>query len=412
MAQRCPDTIGGDIMRLTDDAIGITDLIAHKECPRRMSYGMRRHAPGGGQSDRQTPEAGSPATAYGSAIHDCIAAVEAGESDRSAIVEAYERWNRWLEPGDADRLLADLDIYRARDFPGTRTVAVEDELRVPLFTYKGTLIYFRFRLDRLYELLNVPGEFIHIDYKSSAHPRSAAEVDADLQMWAYNWAIHEYFPECRSLSQFYDQLRFGQIPTRKNDTQRRQIKDWLIMQTILVIEDDSEQPDGLLDYSFNQWCPWCPVMESCGVVGELTDFALTRIAALAPAEKQGRATVLQLDWARAGEYADELPRVRAARAVLKRFDESVAGMVKEMPSERRERLGYETRERGATVFSPDAVRQIHDSVGDDAFYRSVKLTKTALASELADDEATLGWALSLGQNVAGPTILVPRKDAA
>jgi hypothetical protein len=386
-------------MKLPGDAIGISDILAHRECPRRMSYGMRRHGA------RRTPEAGSPAAGYGSAIHECIEAVEAGADDRTAIALSYRRWGHWLQPADRDRLLADLDIYRARDFPGTRTVVSEDELRVPLTRHGGRRIFFRFRLDRLYERLDAPGVFIHVDYKSSAHPKSQATVDNDPQLWAYNWAIHEYFPECAQLEQVYDQLRFGQLQTRKSDRQRAQIRDWLTDQAIAVIDDDDVQDDGLLDYRHNDWCAWCPILESCPVVAELTDFALARIAALAPEDKT------ELDPARANKYAEQLPRVRSALAVLKRFDESVAGLLKQVPDERRSALGFELRERGASTFSPEAARTLHDALGD-RFYRLVRVTKTGLESELADDEETLRWALGLADSVAGPTLLVPRKEAA
>lgn len=402
---------GEIVMILPGDAIGISDVLAHRECARRMSYGMRRHNGRGEQSDRLCPEAGSPATAYGSAIHYCIHAVEAGEDDGRAIAGAYKRWGHMLQPADRARLQEDLNIYRARDFPGTRTVASEDELRVPLFCHNGRQIYFRFKVDRLYELVSAPGTFIHIDYKSSAHPKSQKDVDCDIQLWSYNWAICEYFPECQDLSQFYDQLRFGQLPTRKNDAQRAEIKAWLIDAVTAVIEDDSIQPDGLLDYRYNQWCPWCPIMESCGVVKDLTDFALTRIAALAPIEKQGRKTLVRLQNGRVGEYVDELERVRTARAVLKRFDEAVRDMVKQMPAARREKFGFDLRERTNTIFTPEAVASLHDALGDERFYRLVNLTKLGLESELADDPATLGWALGLGDRVAGPALLV-RKDAA
>lgn len=398
-------------MMLPDDAIGISDILAHRECPRRMSYGMRRHNGPGSQSDRRTPEAGSAATAYGSAIHMCIEAVENGADDAAAIASAYRQHGAWLDPADRDRLQADLDIYRARDFPTTRTIASEDELRVPLTRHDGRLIFFRFRLDRLYERLDAPGVFVHVDYKSSAHPKSQAQVNSDLQLWSYNWGIHEFFPECHELVQVHDQLRFGQLQTRKSAEQRTQIHDWLIDEAIAVIEDDDLQADGLLAHRYNDWCPWCPILESCPVVADLTDFALARIAALAPAEKQGRKTVLALDSARAGEYAEQLPRVKGALAVLKRFEGSVSDMLKDMPDERREALGYITRERAGSRFSPEAARALHDVLGD-RFYQIATITKTGLESELADDEQALRWALGLAQPVAGPTLLVARKEVA
>jgi hypothetical protein len=141
-------------VNLPNDSLGITDLIAHRECPRRMSYGLRRHSGPGEQSDDRTPEAGSYATAYGSAIHAAIQMLEEGREIEDAIQVAWNEHGAWLEPGDLELLRRDLDTYRQRDFPNTRTVLSEDEIRVPLFIYKGRQIYFRAKVDRLYERLD------------------------------------------------------------------------------------------------------------------------------------------------------------------------------------------------------------------------------------------------------------------
>src|SRR4051812_43305930 len=125
------------LMQLPDDAVGITDLIAYRDCPRRMSYGLRRHTGKAQQSDERTPEAGSYATAYGSAIHDAIQALEDGYDVEAAIQVAWNQWGSWLEPGDVDLLRHDLEVYLQRDFPNTRTIAAEDEFRIPLFVHQG-----------------------------------------------------------------------------------------------------------------------------------------------------------------------------------------------------------------------------------------------------------------------------------
>lgn len=398
-------------MILPENSIGISDVLSHRECPRRFSYGMRRHVARGQQSDQRTPESGSYATEYGSAIHDCIRWVEDGYSDDDAITKAFVRYGRWLEPSDQQLLRDDLEVYRSRDFPDTRTIALEDEFRVPLFKHDGAMIFFRFKLDRLYERLDAPGTFIHVDYKSSRHAKAEADVHSDLQLWAYNWGVHEHFPECDRLLQFYDQLRYGQVPTRKSDEQREQIREWLIRQVTAVLEDEDFGDDELLAPKFNEWCPWCPILESCSVVRDLTDYAATRIAALAPAEKQGRRTVLNLDAARAGEYTDELDKVRRARQVLERFEESVRGLLRDMPADRREALGYDRRSRTNTIFTPRAAEALHEALGD-RFYELVKITKSGLESNLVDDDDLLAWALGLGDKVAGADVIVPRRDAA
>jgi hypothetical protein len=393
-------------MQLPDDAVGITDLIAYRDCPRRMSYGLRRHTGKAQQSDERTPEAGSYATAYGSAIHDAIQALEDGYDVEDAIQVAWNRWGSWLEPGDVDLLREDLAIYLQRDFPGTRTIASEDEYRIPLFVHKGRQIWFRFKIDRLYERLDAPGVFIHVDYKSSRHAKSEQEVHEDVQMWLYNFGIHEFFPECERLFQFYDQLRYGQVPTSKSADQRRQARDWLIKQITAVLEDEDVREDGLHRPKKNRWCAWCPVMESCPVIEELTEFGLVEIAALAPQEKVGRKKVVQLAEDRVPEYVERLGEVKHAIGVLERFEKAVSRLIKEMPTDRRAELGYELKERKASNFSPRAAEELHDRLGE-RFYELVQLTKTGLEKNLKEDPELLEWALSLAEEEVGAAVLVP-----
>jgi hypothetical protein len=392
-------------MQLPDHAVGITDLIAYRDCPRRMSYGLRRHTGKAQQSDERTPEAGSYATAYGSAIHDAIQALEDGYDVEDAIQVAWNRWGSWLEPGDVDLLREDLAIYLQRDFPGTRTIAAEDEYRIPLFVHDGQQVWFRFKLDRLYERLDAPGVFIHVDYKSSRHAKSENEVHEDLQMWAYNFGIHEFFPECEQLLQFYDQLRYGQVPTRKSATSAADPR--------VAHQGGHEGPGGRRrarrrppPAAKNRGARWCPVMESCPVVEELTEFGLVEIAALAPAGEDRpqdggaarRGASARVRRAARGREAGA-GRPLALRGVRER-------LVKEMPVDRRAELGYELKERKASSFTPRAAEELHDRLGE-RFYELVKLTKSGLESNLAEDPELLEWALSLAEEQVGAAMLVP-----
>jgi hypothetical protein len=392
-------------MKLPLNAIGITDVLAYRDCPRRMSYGMRRHTGAGQQSDERTPEAGSWATAYGSAVHDAIQAVEDGYGPEDAIQVAWNRHGSLLEPGDVQLLRDDLDTYARRDFPGTLTRASEDEFKVPLLEHGGETIYFRFKLDRLYERADAPGVFIHVDYKSSKHPKSEKEVHEDPQMWAYNWGVHEIFPECEDLHQFYDQLRYGQIPTRKSPAQREEIREWLVRQVTAILEDDDVRADGLRKPRKNRWCRWCPIMESCPVVDELTEFGLVEIASAAPQEKIGRKKVVQLAEEALPTYAAQLDDVKEAIGVLERFRDAVTDVIKEMPEDRRRELGYETRERTNNVFGREAALALLDRIGPDRFAEIAKITKSGLESNLAEDPELLEWALALAEPVTGATTL-------
>ena len=397
-------------MQLPQNAIGPTDVIAYRECPRRMSYGMRRHVAQGQQNQRATmPEASQYgavwAREYGSAIHTAIEQVEQGAGVGRAIQAAWNKHGHALEPNDIDLLTADLKTYGTRDFPNTRTVLNEQEIRVFLMEHRGHRIYFRTRVDRLYERLDAPGTFIHVDYKSSRHAKSEAEVRDDLQLWMTNWALHEHFPEIETLVQIYDQLRFGQVPTRKTADARRKIHDFLVAQVTAILEDEDWQDDGLLAPKKNEWCAWCPIMESCPVVRELMDFARFEIAALAPATQVGRKTVVEVDENLVAKYLYEFEEAQAAAKVLDRFVEAVKKILKEMPDEQRGHLGYRLTERSATQFPPEAHEALHRELGD-RYYEFAMLTKTGLESALADEPELLSWALGLADKTVGSTLLI------
>jgi hypothetical protein len=264
-------------MKLPNDSIGISDITAWMDCPRRMSFSMKRWTETG-----EPPEAAIQ-HAYGSAIHDVLHAVEKlGLDDSTAVQLAFDKWGWAMRPEELRRLKDDLATYRDRDVVAVSTLLNEGEVRVPLMERDGRMIYFRGKIDRLYQFTANPAVLLHIDYKSSQHRKTEKEVHEDLQLWAYNWAIHEYFPECGRLIQRYDQLNFGYETTEKSAAQREEIGEWLRRQVTAIMNDEEFGADDLLLPRFNDWCPWCPIMESCDVIPQLTDFARNRIALLSP----------------------------------------------------------------------------------------------------------------------------------
>jgi hypothetical protein len=371
---------------LPNDSIGISDILQFRECRRRWAFDMQRWSDQG-----EAPEATNPNNVYGSAIHLAIAATEEGASDDEAIEAAVERYGGWLDAEDFEALAEDLSTYHERDYAGVKTVASEDNLRVPLFEHEGRMIYFRFTLDRLYQRIDQPGAFIHVDYKSSGHRKTEEEVHSDPQLWAYNFAIHEYWPEVTDLYQLYDQLRFGTVPTRKNDDQRRQIKEWLIAQVKVILRAEHLQP------KFNKWCPWCPIMESCSEPKRVSEFAQARIEALAPegADVEGLAS------ADLETYVEDLDTFETVRKCIQRYEESVKGVIRELPDERRRELGFRLQPASKDVWTPQALKRVHGQVGDD-FYLLVNVTKANIQRFYGKDkeaqQAVLAHATKESQN--------------
>lgn len=408
-------------MKFPNNEIGISDILQWRDCPARMEWGMRRHVQGA------PPESWSPENAYGSAVHDAIEALEQGATEDEAVQVAFDRYAKWLAPEDLTLLLDDLKKYVERDELGVRTIVAEQDHRFLLFEHNGVPIYFRFRLDRLYQRLDDEAQFIGVDYKTSKWAKSQKEVDEDLQMWAYNLGIYEFladvYPEIEDprLVQVYDQLRYGQLSTHKSAQQREQMRYWLIRAVTAILEDDDMLP------SFNNWCPWCPLKMDCPVVQhELTDFALARIATLAPrepiAKKDGspgkRLGPPKLDPDRFGEYVELLPDVKRAKQVLEAFEETVKDTMRELPEGDLSRLqspeapsGYRKGYRGRRVFPASALEAVHGQVGAEAWHL-FSLSQAALERFYGKDDegkARIAEIMSFAEPGSGYTVIEPIK---
>lgn len=370
-------------MKLPNNEVGISDILNYRECPMNFAFAMRRHTdmPEHLQVFYRTqkdvpPEHDNENNAYGSAIHDVIHIVETTRcSDDEAISQVWPRYQRWLWPSDIDRLKEDLETFHMREEVGVRLIASEAEMRVPLFVYKGEQIYFRFRVDRLVQSLTNPGLYFSRDYKSSRWRKSEDEVHGDLQQWSYNWGLHEYFPEIVRLHQVYDQLRFGEVPTSKNDNQRRQIKRWLIEQVTAILEDDVLEPQQ------NDMCQFCPLVVDCPETVRSTKAWKRRLAVLAPEEKVGRKIIVQLtdDPEEFSAYTDVLPEVQNVKKILTRYEEAVKAVLRDMPDSVREEHGYKLVDPNTTRFGPSALKEIANIMGDE-FWQVVSLSKSQLES--------------------------------
>jgi hypothetical protein len=370
-------------MKLPNNEIGISDINNMRECPQRAVYGMRRHTEGA-----EPPESVHPDTMYGTIFHDTVEQVEAKDlSIDEALQFAFNKFARFLEPDDLKKIREDLDLYWARQEVGVRTVANERELRVPLFEYQGEMIYFRCRIDRLYQRLDNESVFIHRDFKSSKWAKTEADVHSDTQMWSYNWAIYEEWPEVESLTQVYDQLRYGEVPTRKSDAQRAEIKEWLIRQVTAILELEEIEPH------FNTWCPWCPLKWECSEIDRLSKFETARIKALTPGD--------DFDLSGIQEVSDKVPEVSTAIKTFKSFEEGVKDLIRKLPADRREALGWKTTTPNKDTWGRDELARLYERLGPEDFFAIVGITKTKVQEYLKDDprlEEVLGLATKVPQS--------------
>jgi hypothetical protein len=366
-------------MQLPDNSVGISDILAYRDCPARFAWQMRRHVelpphlqivPG---EHDDPPENIDWRNAYGLAIHLALHLAEQGASHEEAVAGALQQYGVYLDPGDVSLLRDDLKTFEQRRQLGVTLVGSEMELRVPLFIHEGEQFYFRCRLDVVQRLISNPSVFLHRDYKSSKWPKSAKEIHEDPQLWAYNWAIHEYWPECDTLIQTYDQLRFGEQNTTKSNEQRRDMKRWLIDMVKLILADETYRP------KLNDWCNYCPIVVSCREPRRATAYTRGKLAATAPLTKVGRK--IKVDFQQNGnsieELISELPDMIATRKHIERVEEELKGVIEHMSSEDRERLGWALKDRHARRIAPEGLRALHAAMGD-VFYQLASLPVTRL----------------------------------
>ena len=169
------------------------------------------------------------------------------------------------------------------------------------------------------------------------------------------------------------------------------------------------QDDGLLPYQFNEWCPWCPILHDCGVVDDLLDFAQTRIEALISPKKRGEKQGL-LAPGNFLEYLEKYEDAKTAGKTLEAFREVMADTIRAMPEEERVAQGYDLRSRMNSPWDPEAIRRVHERLGDRAF-DAMKLGKGALEDSLGDEPDLLQWALDQAYKSKSTPSVVKAKEA-
>lgn len=375
-------------MKLPSDSIGISDILDYRECPQRFAFKMRRHTPLPERfqffpgEKAEPPEAMDENNAYGSCVHDAIAIVEKeAVSDDEAIRRVWPDYQHFLDPTDLELLKHDLELYHQRSHTGYRLIANEMDMKVPLFVYKGTQIYFRFKVDALYQHIQNPGIWLLRDYKSTKWPKSEAEWRKDLQQWAYQWGVIEMYPEIVTLLQEVDQLKAGVVPLpMKPPDELKKIKAWLIQQVTAILDDETLKP-----YQ-NDWCAYCPIIMDCRVTHLSTDYWKRRLAATAPEKKVGRKILVELTEGSEdfSLYTDMVVPMSKTHKMMERFMSTVKEAVKKMPSEERKRYA-DISTKKATKWNASALKRIHERVGAE-FYHLVGLTKTAVEEMYEKDD--------------------------
>ncbi|MFA5238339.1 MAG: PD-(D/E)XK nuclease family protein [Phycisphaerae bacterium] len=184
--------------------------------------------------------------------------------------------NKWITSGILDNTLYNegLKMVKAYEtkFAPRQGEVVEREVRFELDVGLGIpVVGVIDRVDLIDEFMF---NYEITDYKTGNYVKNQDEVDADMQLSIYDWALRKmwdegYFPllpepEEVKLSLLY--LKHGKYSTSRTDQDRKLVEDMLraTIEYILKLEDPKPK--------LNTFCRWCVVKSDCPLYQELLDF--------------------------------------------------------------------------------------------------------------------------------------------
>lgn len=263
----------------------------------------------------KVPEVVSPALHKGRLAHEIIGAynrhlLETGqETDVSAIDGiAYEAFFNPSEPhslppdayAEVQQLARQFASYWILDL--AHTVSVEEIWGVPVpGTDRDVMIV-------ILDHLAIDGDLARIrDFKTDWHLRSLSDVEEDLQLRVYAWAVKQMYPQVERFEATLDFVRHQKDRTIELDLADVALAEEAIIGTIQRIQAETEWKPAP-----GAPCTWCAYADRCPAVGQHAD--VVRIASPEDAERV------------AGELAVLERQVELRKAALKDWT-NVAGPV-------------------------------------------------------------------------------------
>jgi len=371
-------------VKLPDNSLGVSDAVQWHECPKLFYQNMKRHTLG---HDVFQIQGISYPLAYGNALHAAALAVV---NDPEIYIDdavdlGWSEYSHHLEPKHHAELKKDVQIVidRTREASSLELVASEQDMSVPLFLGRDedeeiraldeehVWYSYRFKIDALYRMKSNPTHYVIRDFKSTRRPIFQSDVDEMIQFTAYDYAVRELFPDCTDVTIWWDGVKQGEIFSSRTDTDRIRFVEWLRSTIVAILNT----PDAQVATTpkMNQWCAYCPLLDSCEVVQYATTLALSTIA-----KQTGRIEVGDLPEQHVKQYQES----KNAEKVLKAYNEKVKRFLMEAPGVYAGRsytpIDVRTKEWKA--------RDVVNIVGDHVIDELAKVAKRTVTPYLEDPQ--------------------------
>lgn len=366
-------------MKLPGNSLGISDAKQFEECPMLFYENMKRHS---GVEPAEYTGYSYP-LAFGNALHEAAELVVANDGEAyldDAVEHAWTRWGRHLPAESYEELRDDIKtvIDRSGVADNLELIAVEKDMKVSVFVGESdekkqmldeehVEYFYRFKIDALYRDRNDPGHFIIRDFKTVRRRRSQAEVDEDMQLTAYDFGIREMLGnEVTKVTIWYDQVKFQELFTSREEHDRQMFKGWITARIREILDVPVEAVANTP--KLNEYCSWCPLLETCGIIDKINDVHLAQIKALS-----GRVESAEdLD-----SYIEKFDTAKNSMKALKEYTERISKFLKNNPGTYAGK-SYSTTFVNRIVWDPKTLFEIF---GEDAFKMMSPVSKNKIGKK-------------------------------
>ena len=374
-------------MKLPDNSLGVSDSVQFHECPKLFYRNMARHLRAPGAPDDQLIAQNSEILSYGSCVHDAALVVVQNPDVYldDAVDAAWRKWAPYLQPEHHAEMREDVKIVIDRTIEAQENlelVCAEEDWKVPVFVGEangsldeedGQWYYFRFRIDALYRRKDDPTHYVIRDFKTTRRQKFQSDIDEDMQFTAYEYGVRQALGDSvESITIWYDQIKHGEIFSSRDETDRIKFQEYIESTIKAVLDMPAEE---VMDtFKLNQWCGWCPLLESCAVVNYANDLAMFEISQMS---NQDPSKIPDIS-----PYIERYERSKLAVKALEEYNSRMSDFLKKNNGTYNGMTYFPS-----TVNTPKwTARDVFEIVGDEVLDKLPLVSKTTIKEYLDDPD--------------------------
>lgn len=217
------------------------------------------------KTEGKEPQLTSYELAYGRMYHKMMWAVAKEDLTPEEALKKY--YDPFVGTKGFDEAWIDIERMMRRQERNTIVLDAEIELRLPLFEYKGEIIWYVGTLDTVEYDPDDDRMIFYRDYKTNRSPMSQDDIDRNLQFTGYSVLVEEnleklcknigYDPETVNVIGILDMIKFYSLYTSRSESQKERFKAWIESMARKILDDKKGRR------VLNSSCGYCHVRFDC-----------------------------------------------------------------------------------------------------------------------------------------------------